>query len=388
MNINTTIAQKTTFNHAGGNIFLNDGAVALAKIPAATYTIEVTPKGQVYLSAVPDLGCSGRLYGDIEKRADRVMNTFEDRPAQTGVILSGEKGSGKTLLARMLAQRCREDHGMPTIMINKAYPGDMLLSFLKQIDQPYVLFIDEFEKVYASGEKGDGGAQASLLSLFDGVLTSKRLLVVTVNETHKVSDFLKNRPGRFYYSFDYAGLDEGFIRDYCAENLRVKKNVESVVAVSIMFDAFNFDMLQALIEEMNRYDEKAQESLAFLNVKPGNSYVRWTVAKFLVPKKVMDQAEKAAARFRERHGQLKEVELTHTIMVEDSHCLSPLSGEAEVRVVFRLDGQNVLHEEFEFTPNEIVKITGGCVYYKNEDGQELVLKREYTRKVDYTSLVL
>jgi hypothetical protein len=35
-----------------------------------------------------------------------------------------------------------------------------------------------------------------------------------------------------------------------------------------MIDQFNFDMLKALVEEMNRYDETPQEALKFLNAKP------------------------------------------------------------------------------------------------------------------------
>jgi hypothetical protein len=35
-----------------------------------------------------------------------------------------------------------------------------------------------------------------------------------------------------------------------------------------MFDQFNFDMLKALIEEMNRYNETASEAMRMLNAKP------------------------------------------------------------------------------------------------------------------------
>jgi hypothetical protein len=35
-----------------------------------------------------------------------------------------------------------------------------------------------------------------------------------------------------------------------------------------MFDQFNFDMLKALVEEMNRYKETASEAMRMLNAKP------------------------------------------------------------------------------------------------------------------------
>jgi hypothetical protein len=48
-----------------------------------------------------------------------------------------------------------------------------------------------------------------------------------------------------------------------------------------MFDQFNFDMLKALCEEMNRYDESPQQSLTMLNTHPeGDSGGTFTVQMF------------------------------------------------------------------------------------------------------------
>ena len=46
------------------------------------------------------------------------------------------------------------------------------------------------------------------------------------------------------------------------------KNIDSVVTVGSLFSQFNFDMLKALVEEMNRYGETAQEAMQMLNAKP------------------------------------------------------------------------------------------------------------------------
>jgi hypothetical protein len=64
-------------------------------------------------------------------------------------------------------------------------------------------------------------------------------------------------------------LDEAFIREYCLENLAKPepKTVDTVVNISSVFAAFNFDMLKALVEEMNRYGETPQEAMRILNVK-------------------------------------------------------------------------------------------------------------------------
>jgi hypothetical protein len=44
--------------------------------------------------------------------------------------------------------------------------------------------------------------------------------------------------------------------------------VERIVQIAGTFDQFNFDMLKALVEEMNRYEESPQEALRMLNAKP------------------------------------------------------------------------------------------------------------------------
>ena len=78
---------------------------------------------------------------------------------------------------------------------------------------------------------------------------------------------MRNRPGRIFYMIDYKGLDVNFIREYCEDNLKNKQHIDSIANISTIFDAFNFDMLKALVEEMNRYNETPQEALRMLNVK-------------------------------------------------------------------------------------------------------------------------
>jgi hypothetical protein len=69
---------------------------------------------------------------------------------------------------------------------------------------------------------------------------------------------------------DFKGLDQNFIREYCYDNLKDAslKNIDGVCTVGSLFAEFNFDMLKALVEEMNRYNETAQEAMQMLNAKP------------------------------------------------------------------------------------------------------------------------
>jgi hypothetical protein len=133
---------------------------------------------------------------------------------------------------------------------------------MQSITQPCLICFDEFEKVY------DNQQQTAVLTLLDGVFPSKKLFVLTCNDKWRIDEHMRNRPGRIFYMLDFKGLAIEFITEYCEENLNNKDQIENVCRVSSMFAEFNFDLLKALVEEMNRYNETAQEAIKMLNAKP------------------------------------------------------------------------------------------------------------------------
>jgi hypothetical protein len=124
-----------------------------------------------------------------------------------------------------------------------------------------VLF-DEFEKVY------DRDNQEKILTLLDGVYPSKKLFVLTCNDKYRVDHHMRNRPGRIFYMIEFKGLVGEFITEYCEDNLTNKEHIPQICRLSTLFSEFNFDMLKALVEEMNRYGETPQEAMQLLNAKP------------------------------------------------------------------------------------------------------------------------
>jgi hypothetical protein len=231
-------------------------------LPPGNYVINKDPmSGQLYLEHIEDFKPLTKIYGDCLKNTDRIINTFLSRPAATGVMLTGEKGSGKTLLTKNISIELAKQ-GIPTIVINAAWCGDAFNTFIQSIDQPCAVLFDEFEKTY------DRDEQESILTLLDGVFPSKKLFMLTTNDKYRVDYHMRNRPGRIFYMLDFKGLSTEFITEYCQDNLNNKSYIDKICSIASLFAEFNFDMLKALVEEMNRYNENPQEALRMLNAKP------------------------------------------------------------------------------------------------------------------------
>lgn len=234
------------------------------ELEIATYVASVTPLGEFYLQKTESFTRPKKTYGTVNTKAARIMNTFEDRPNSTGVLLSGEQGSGKTMLARELSLLGQEK-GIATIIVNSPFCGTSFNQFIQMVDVPAIIIIDEFEKMY------DDADQQKMLTLLDGLFPTKKLFVLTCNNVYRIDQHMLNRPGRIFYHLKYEGLEREFITEYCADVLIDKEEAAGVLHISGHFRDFNFDMLKAIVEEMNRYSIGANEAVEMLNVLPSTS---------------------------------------------------------------------------------------------------------------------
>lgn len=176
-------------------------------------------------------------------------------------MLSGQKGIGKSLFARILAEESIKA-GFPVITVTIAIPG--IADFLASIEQEVVVIFDEFEKVFAGGDDYD--PQTELLSLFDGTDGGKKLFVITCNEVKKLSDFLVNRPGRFHYHFTIKNPTPDEVKEYMIDKLNpqyydvIDKVVSLAQAINI-----TYDYLRAIAFEINQ-GYSIEETLNDLNI--------------------------------------------------------------------------------------------------------------------------
>lgn len=256
------MSSNNYFIQQGSRFNLQNGmsSVTHPKLPAGNYVVKLNMFGY-FLEKIEDFGPQGTIYGNVLTTANRIINTFESRDKSTGVLLSGIKGTGKTMMSRILGIECF-NRGIPCLIINEPHIGDAFNQFIQDINQPALIMFDEFEKVYPK-EK-----QEHMLTLLDGVFPTKKLFVLTSNSMLRMDDNLIQRPGRIFYHIEYKGLDEQFIRDYCNANLNDKSHIEKICTLASMYYAFTFDILKAIVEEMNRYNETPAEAVRLLNAKP------------------------------------------------------------------------------------------------------------------------
>ena len=152
------------------------------RLPPKTYTVEFDVHSGCYLKERTNIESNEKAYGEQTNKVEKVMSAFERIDRSLGIILSGDKGIGKTMFAKRLCERCIE-LGIPVVLVDEGFPR--ISQFIEKIDQECLVLFDEFEKMFSTCddeyEDDSEDEQSKLLSLFDGTSSTKKLCVVTCN---------------------------------------------------------------------------------------------------------------------------------------------------------------------------------------------------------------
>lgn len=237
-----------------GNIYkiYADDLIVKDSLPAQFYNVCFSERAGFFLEKTADITVTEKMYGVHEAKVQKILGAFGVAERNLGVILSGEKGIGKSMSAKLLAERGVQA-GYPVLLVTSFVPG--ISDFLAEIGQEAIIVFDEFDKTFCGKKEHEGTAldpQTETLTLFDGMTQGKKLFVITCNEIRKLNDYLVNRPGRFHYHLRFEFPVDDEVREYMTDKLDAKyhSEIEKVVAFSHKVN-LNYDCLRAIVFELS-----------------------------------------------------------------------------------------------------------------------------------------
>lgn len=223
------------------------------QLPAKAYSVRYSKETGFYLEEhLPIEINEEKIYGVHTEKIAKVMNSFAITNRSLGVILSGDKGIGKSLFSKMMMIES-VNKGMPVIIVDEYIRG--IASYIEKIEQESMIMFDEFDKTFVNGDTEDGetNGQIELLSLFDGISQGKKLFVITCNNIYGINEYLINRPGRFHYHFRFQYPSDDQIREYLNDKLNEQfySEIDSVISLSHKIN-LNYDCLRAIAFDLNQ----------------------------------------------------------------------------------------------------------------------------------------
>ena len=104
------IESNGQFNIYGGNSIMT-----YSELPANYYKVCFNENNGFWIELHPEMQLKeDKIYGSHDKKADKVLNSFNMFNRNLGVMISGNKGMGKSLFARLLSRKAIK-RGLPVI---------------------------------------------------------------------------------------------------------------------------------------------------------------------------------------------------------------------------------------------------------------------------------
>ena len=249
-----TAVNETIYGKSGDIIYLTgkpDNQINL--LPPAVYEIIKHIEIGTCLRKTQDkFNLPSDLFDFEDWFVDRVIKAFNENDKNTGILLSGLKGTGKTVTAKAICNKLR----LPVLLVKDMFD---ISGFINSINQDIIIFWDEFDKFEFDEENEQ---IVSFLTLMDGVYTNKhkRLFILTANKDY-LMPMLEARPSRIRYHRQYSSLSLAAIEAIIDKNLINKTHKPALINLLRGVQDITFDVAKEIVAEVNIFDsvEKIEE---------------------------------------------------------------------------------------------------------------------------------
>lgn len=251
---------KTSFVKYNNQITPVPNGTNYSLIAGKIYTLNADKYSDImYLQEDKDFEFPEKYYltdADI-KFIDKVVGTFDKTDKlTTGVLFSGIKGSGKTLMAKKTAQMSN----LPIIVVDPSISASDVEAFFSQIHEDVCVIFDEIDKYWST---------RYMLSFLDGIKPScKKLVLCTANNEKDIDEYLNDRCSRIRYKRTFDSLSKSAVKTILSDFFSDKDKIDSAAEfICSSISVVSYDNVIIFGEECkNNPDNSFEEILADLNV--------------------------------------------------------------------------------------------------------------------------
>ena len=230
------------------------------KLPLGTYTLQFDDfTKSYYLHQIEDIQLPNKIYGNVQQFANRVYIKYLAVERNLGVLMVGNKGTGKSITAKVIANQI----SCPIIIVTEGYNDPDFISFITDPSLgSCVILIDEFEKVYDNSHSDSN----KLLSLLDGPYNTHHIFILTANEFWKINDMMKNRPSRIHFLKEFTSLKINVVEEIGLDLLEDKSYIPELIEVAQKMSECTFDTIMSLCKDCNLYHESPKSCVKYMNI--------------------------------------------------------------------------------------------------------------------------
>lgn len=255
------------WSKSSNNYRIAEVSQQMDKLPVAVYKYQLDMFEQPYLAEIGShFEMPGKIYETERPFIERVKKSWAHTHGNMGILLNGVKGTGKSITAKVIANEMQ----LPVIII--PFKHKTLVSFLNEIQQDIIVFIDEYDKIF---DRHDN----SLLSVMDGVLkTDYRVMFLLTSNDIWLDRNMLQRPSRIRYVKSYTDMTLDQIMEIVDDLLEHKHLKDETIKFISRLGIITMDLVKSIVQEVNIHNEEPSKFADVFNISNGDE-TRYEVYK-------------------------------------------------------------------------------------------------------------